>query len=439
MERGRGGAVRRWLSRTSPVWFAGYAIVAAFATYFCMFGFRKPFAAATFEGSGAAWLDVDLKTALVVSQMCGYALAKWLGIKWCSEATPERRAILLVALIAMAELALVLFGVLPGSWKMLAMFLNGLPLGMVFGLVVWYLEGRRLSEALLAGLCCSFILASGVVKHVGRSFLQRGVTESWMPALVGLCFLLPFLAAVLLLHQLPPPDAADRAARIERRPMGPSERRAFLRRYFPGLALLLFLYVLLTAFRDFRDNYAVELLSELGLADRPAILTQTEVPVALGVLLCLASLGWIRDNRRGLAVLYGVMLLGMALLGASTWLLRTGRVGGVGWMILLGLGSYVVYVPFNSILFDRLMACTRTSGTAVFCIYLADAAGYPVSIAVQLYKDLGQAEASRLEFFQSLTWQLSLVGACCLLLSGAYFLRREAPERPRLRRYDEVP
>lgn len=64
-----------------------------------------------------------------------------------------------------------MFTVVPDGWRPLAMFLNGLPLGMVWGLVVWYLEGRRVAEVLLAGLSCSFIIASGAVKDVGRTVL----------------------------------------------------------------------------------------------------------------------------------------------------------------------------------------------------------------------------------------------------------------------------
>ena len=38
--------------RTAPAWqFNLYAIAAAFTTYFCMYAFRKPFAAASYEGS----------------------------------------------------------------------------------------------------------------------------------------------------------------------------------------------------------------------------------------------------------------------------------------------------------------------------------------------------------------------------------------------------
>ena len=57
------------------------------------------------------------------------------------------------------------------------MFLNGLPLGMIWGLVFGYMEGRRVSEVLGAILCASFILSSGVVKSVG-AWLMSGVARA---------------------------------------------------------------------------------------------------------------------------------------------------------------------------------------------------------------------------------------------------------------------
>ena len=37
---------------------------------------------------------------------------------------------------------------------MVWLFVNGLPLGMVFGLVIGFLEGRKVTEALSAGPLC---------------------------------------------------------------------------------------------------------------------------------------------------------------------------------------------------------------------------------------------------------------------------------------------
>src|SRR5437763_7393898 len=174
-----GGRLTSWLKMAPPPVFAAYAIVAAFSTYFCMYAFRKPFAAAKFEGEFFLGTSVTLKTAIVISQIIGYALSKYIGIKVCSEVSATRRAITLVTLIVWAELALIAYGLVPNNFKVIAIFFNGLPLGMVWGLVVWYLEGRRTSELLLAGLSCSYIVSSGIVKDIGRAMMEGGVADWW--------------------------------------------------------------------------------------------------------------------------------------------------------------------------------------------------------------------------------------------------------------------
>ena len=112
--------------------------------------------------------------------------------------------------------------------KIIALFLNGIPLGMVWGLVVWYLEGRRTADILLAALSCSFIVSSGAVKDVGQVMLDLGITEWWMPAVVGALFLPLYVFSVWLLNRLPDANAEDRAARVDREPMDAARRREYL-------------------------------------------------------------------------------------------------------------------------------------------------------------------------------------------------------------------
>lgn len=427
--------------------FVAYAIFAAFTTYFCMYAFRKPFAAAKFEGTLFMGSLVQLKTALVISQIIGYALSKYIGIKVCSEITPGRRAFALVVLVLWAEAALVLYGLAPNNLKVVAIFLNGFPLGMVWGLVVWYLEGRRTSELLLAGLSCSYIVSSGIVKDIGRAMIEGDVaawwwnvpgigsaigrllshvTEGWMPAITGLHFLPLFFLAVWLLDQLPRPSAADVSARAERAPMDGSHRLAFVKQFAFGLTLLCLAYFFLTAYRDFRDNYQVEIFDELGYpyAKNKAIISKAETLVMFGVMGALALLNLIKSNRLGLIGAFAIMTSGVALLGISTFLLEAGLIDGFWWMTLTGLGSYLAYVPYGSVLFDRLIASTRVVGTAVFAIYIADAIGYTGSVGVQLYKDVAQSGMSRLAYFKGFTYFMSMLGLVCLVSSCLYFLRR---------------
>mgnify|MGYP006137993787 FL=1 len=416
----------RWLT-DSPRWvLVIFAMATSFSTYFCMYAFRKPFSAAQFEGLSLLGTQVELKTAFVISQVIGYALSKYLGIKFCSEMTRGRRLSMLIGLVAVAEIALLLFAVLPPQLKIFALFANGLPLGMVWGLVVWYLEGRRTSELLLAGLSCSFILASGVVKDIGRWLMgEHGVPEFWMPFATGLIFLLPFVISTFLLDQLPDPDADDEAERTHREPMDGAHRMSFLKRFLVPLAMLFFAYIFITAYRDFRDNYGVEIFTELGYGEKPGIFSMSEICVAFGVIVPLALLFLIRDNFFGLLAAFALMICGALSLGVSTLLLDRGAISGLSWMILVGIGSYLAYVPYGSILFDRIIAKTHVIGTAVFAIYVADALGYTGSVAILLFKDLVANDVTRLEFFRSFTYILSAGSAGLILASAILILRKD--------------
>jgi MFS family permease len=405
-----------------------------------MYAFRKPFTAATYDDLYFFGSQVGLKTALIIAQIIGYAFSKYLGVKICPETTRGRRATLLVALIVVAELALVLFAVLPLQLKVVALFLNGLPLGMVWGLVVWYLEGRQTSEILLAGLSCSFIISSGIVKDVGRALLAGvapwgiegpqlpAVSEYWMPAASGALFLLPFLLAVWMLDQIPDPTPADEAARSRRAPMTAADRRAFVRRFLPGIVAVVTAYVFLTALRDFRDNYTVDILLELGQGERVGAISTMETVVAFGVLACMAGIYLVKNNRRAIFVVFLVIWLGLALMGLATWMLRQGAIDGYQWLLLIGLGSYLAYVPYGSVLFDRLMASTRAAGTAVFAIYLADAFGYTGSIAALLFSDFAAAGSSRLDFLADLSYVVSGLGVVLVAMGGMYFVLQPSAE-----------
>ncbi len=435
-----GSRLTRWLGSAPASVLNSYAVGCAFFAYFFVYAFRKPFLAATYSGLHFAGSGIYLKTAFVVSQILGYTVAKYLGVKLNSEATRSRRLPAIIALVVIAELALVLFGAAPPEWKVAAIFFNGLPLGLVWGLFVQYLEGRRTSDFLLSGLACSFIVASGVFKDVGRAMLAGGplpmlgiqlpnpfpaLGEFWMPAAAGLFFAPAFLFVIWLLDQMPEPTLADRAARTEREPMGAARRRQFLRTYLPGIVLLVVAYVLLTTFREYRDNYMVEILDQLGYsyAANTSIMTNIELGVGLGVLGVMSLLFMVKDNRRALVAVFFVIAAGFLLIGIATLLHARGTIDGFWWITLIGLGGYMAYVPYNSVLFDRLMASTHFVGTAVFAIYLADSAGYTGSCVVQLGKDLFASQLSRAKFLQAFCFLIAVVGTVCVSAGGVYFSR----------------
>jgi len=416
-------AIIKWLEKAPPSVFSAYAILAAFSTYFCMYAFRKPFTAATFDG------DVNLpflppmnyKILLIVAQVMGYCLSKFIGIKVISEVSAAKRTIAIVLAIAVAEVALLLFGIVPKPYNFIFLFINGIPLGMVWGLVFGFLEGRKVSEALGAGLSASYILASGVVKTFGKILIDNGISEFWMPALTGLIFTPIFLLAVWLLSHLPPPSAEDEALRTKRQPMNGKDRLLFFKNFTLGLISLIILHIILTAFRDFRDNFAREIWDAVGYSSMPTIMTFSEIPVAIGVLIALGLVMLIKNNRKALLVIQYVMLGGASLIGISTLLFQLHLINPAVWIILVGLGTYLAYVPFGCMLFDRLIAAVGTVGTAGFMIYLVDSFGYLGSVIVLLYKNFGKANLSWLDFFINFSYGTSIICSSLFAISIVYF------------------
>jgi hypothetical protein len=405
---------------------AAQAVFAAFGVYFCMYAFRKPFAVALYQES--AYFGFAFKALLVTAQTVGYALSKAIGIKVVGEMPASRRIFTLAFLIAFAEAALLLFGAAPRPWNAAFFFLNGLALGMVFGLVLACLEGRRLTELLAAGLCASFILADGVVKSVGAWLLERGVPEDWMPAAAGGLFLLPFAAFTAILARVPPPATRDVAARNVRAPMSGAQRTAFLRRYGVGLIPILTMFMLVTVVRSIRADYASEIWIGLGATAAPSTFTQSEMLVALGVLAVNGAAVFIVDNRRAFLSSLVVSAVGFAIFAGAMRAQESGSIDGFSFMVLIGLGLYLPYVAVHTTVFERLLAMIPDRGNVGFLMYVADAIGYLGYAALMLGRPYLPGGSDVLGLLRLTGWTTIGVSAVCLATSWWFFSR--SPSRP---------
>lgn len=407
MKRTEPSALQRRLA-ADPALFTMVASLAAFGAYTAMYAFRKPFSAGTFSGQEVG--GVSLKVLLVVAQLVGYTLSKFLGIKVVSEAGAGRRIALIAGLIGIAFLPLALLPLVPRWAQVGCLFINGLPLGMIWGLIFGFLEGRKVTELLGLGMSVSFIFASGWTKSVGVWLMKEwGVAELWMPAVTGLTFV-PLLGICLtLMASLPAPSAADIAERSERVPMDAAQRRGFLVKNAVPLTLLIVPYVLLTVYRDLRDTFMADVLKELGVRPDPSFFARVESLVGLGVLGALAGLWWIRDHWKALGTYHALISLGAILVGAATLGFQQGWLGPTAWMVLTGLGGYLGYVPFNSVLFDRLLAATRQAGTAAFLIQVADSVGYLASATLYLQRTFSKASPAWTQLTQNAGWAIAIL------------------------------
>jgi hypothetical protein len=399
-----------------------WCIIAAFGTYFCMYIFRKPFAASKYDNR-TLWPE-GYKVLLVNSQLLGYMLSKFLGVKFISELTPQRRIAGIILLIAIAEAALLAFGLVPPPFNIACLFVNGLPLGMVFGMVLAFLEGRRMTELLTAGLCASFILAGGAAKSLGTYLLDWHVPDVWMPFVAGLIAVVPMAFFVWMLAQIPPPSPADVAQRTARVPMDRRQRWKYFQTYAAGLTGLLVMFMLITILRNIRDDYAHEIWSGLlgkEVKTPPEIFTTSEVVVALIVLLINGLCFLIRDSRTAFIVALTIGGVGTMLIAASVAGLHYGHLGGFSFMVLVGIGLYLPYVAVHTTIFERLIAMTRDQGNLGYLMYLADSTGYLGYIVFMMVTRFLDAKTDYLRLFSITSMCMAVVSFAGIIYAAVFF------------------
>ncbi|XOV91294.1 MAG: DUF5690 family protein [Bacteroidota bacterium] len=408
-------------------WYSAMVIVLSvtgvFITYFSMYAFRKPFTAGVYPEM-MLW-GFDYKIVLLISQVAGYTVSKFLGIKVVAELKPSARIKYILGLIGVSWIALFFFGLVPSPYNFVFLFFNGLPLGMIWGIVFAFIEGRMQTELLAAGMASSFIVSSGFVKSVGRALVLDGISEFWMPFLTGLIFIPPLLLGVWILSKLPPPTKNDELARTERAPMLRKDRARFFYAFAPGIIIVTIIYMALNAYRDFRDNFAVEIWNSFGFSEQPEILAYSEIPIAILVLVISGSMILIKNNRRAFYVNFYIIGFGGALLFITTLFFQSGRLNPALWMILVGFGMYLPYIFYHTMLFERWIALFRYRSNIGFLMYICDSFGYLSSVGILLYKDLFDHEIRWVDFFVNISLVFGLLSLGLSLIGGLYFIYKE--------------
>lgn len=404
----------------TPLQSGLYAAVVVFLAYTMIFGFRKSYTVCTFDG--LQFFGLNYKIILVLSQMIGYLLAKFYGIKFISELKRFGRYKIILLLVGIAWAAWLCFAIIPPPYNAVFLFFNGFPLGMLWGVVFSYIEGRKSTDFIGAALAVSFIFSSGFVKSVGGwLLLSFHLSEFWVPFVTGLVFALPLLLFIYLIEKIPPPDELDIAARMNRTPMNAADRKTFIKTFSPGLVACILVYCFATIFRDIRDNFGADMWKELGYLNQPALFSKTETPITLIVLILIGSMVLIKNSYKALMLAHGFIVIGFLLAGISTYFFSQKQLDPVWWMTAVGLGLYMVYIPFNSVFFERLIATFRFTGNVGFLIYVADSFGYLGSVSVLLSKEFFKVKLNWVTFFSNSVLWLSVAGTLFTLFSAAYF------------------
>lgn len=392
------------------VWAGGAALV----SYALVYALRKPFTAATFDG--LEFLGMDYKTATSIVQIAGYVLSKLLGIKLVSELQRRHRLPFLIGSVAMAELSLLAFGLVPVPWNIVALFFNGLSLGCMWGVIFSYLEGRRLSGVLASVMGMSIACSSALAKSAGLYLIRDlGVDPFWMPAVIGGVAFVLLVVLAFALNALPDPSAEDRAACAERVPMDGRQRRQIFLRFVPLLTMLFTANLFVTVIRDIKEDFLVNIVDTSQLSAWAFSGVDTVVTAIILFLFLAVSL--IRSHLNVLCTLLVLVLVSMFALVYVAWNYDWLALSPLVWLFVQSLGVYTAFLSFQTLFFERFVACYHIRGNVGFFIVTIDFIGYVGTVGVLVFKELFAGELDWLAFYNSMVVWLGL--ASCLLFAGS--------------------
>lgn len=392
------------------VWAGGAALV----SYALVYALRKPFTAATFEG--LEFLGMDYKTATSIVQIAGYVLSKLLGIKLVSELQRRHRLPFIIGSVAMAELSLLAFGLLPVPWNIVALFFNGLSLGCMWGVIFSFLEGRRLSGVLASVMGMSIACSSALAKSAGLYLIRDlGVDPFWMPAIIGGVAFVLLVVLAFALNALPDPSAEDRAACAERVPMDGRQRRQIFLRFAPLLTMLFAANLFVTVVRDIKEDFLVNIVDTSQLS--AWAFSGVDAVVTAIILLLFLAVSLIRSHLNVLCTLLVLVLVSMFALVYVAWNYDWLALSPLAWLFVQSLGVYTAFLSFQTLFFERFVACYHIRGNVGFFIVTIDFIGYVGTVGVLVFKELFAGELDWLAFYNSMVVWLGL--ASCLLFAGS--------------------
>lgn len=390
------------------LWMGGTALL----SYSLVYALRKPFTAAEFDGLTVAGMDYKIVVSII--QLVGYVCAKLLGIKYISELKKESRLKFIVGSAALSELSLLAFGMLPVPYNIVALFFNGLSLGCMWGVIFSFLEGRRTTDILASIMGVSMALSSGVAKSMGLYALNSlHVSEFWMPALVG-ALAFPLLCLMgWMMTRFPAPTAADIAARSVRVTLNGRQRRQLFRRYMPLLAMLFAANLLLTVQRDIKEDFIVCIVDVSTISSW--LFAKLDAIATIALLGIFALLAFSGNHLKVLCMLLGLSTAGMAalaLLGAGVVQLPV-----AWWLFLQTLCIDIAYLSFQTIFFERFVACFKIKGNVGFFIITIDFIGYVGTLALLLFKELKAPHVDWAVFYNDMSLTVGVV--CCIAFVGS--------------------
>ena len=201
-----------------------------------------------------------------------------------------------------------------------------------------------------------------------------------------------------------------------------------VRRFLPFLAAVFGANLLLTVMRDIKEDFIVRIIDVSAITSWT--FAQTDTLATVLMLAIFALLAGVRDHLRVLCTLLGLSVAGMFALSFIGARCDELQIPVVEWLFLQTFLIDIAYLSFQTIFFERFIACFRIAGNVGFFIITIDFVGYVGTLGLLGFKELAHADMDWTTFYNGLNFYVGLACGLAFLFSIGYLLVK-APRKSR--------
>src|SRR5699024_5536304 len=145
-----------------------------------------------------------------------------------------------------------------------------------------------------------------------------------------------------------------------RLPLNGRQRKELFIDFMPFLVLLFVANLMLVVLRDIKEDFLVKIIDMSGQSSW--LFAQIDTIVTLIILALFGAMVFVKSNIKVLVVLLGLVILGTAAMSFISFNYDSLQLNAITWLFAQSLCLYVAYLCFQSIFFDRFIACFKIKG-----------------------------------------------------------------------------
>lgn len=220
-----------------------------------------------------------------------------------------------------------------------------------------------------------------------------------------------------------------KALRVERVTLDKQQRWNLFRSFAPVLTMLFFANLFLTVLQDVKEDFLVKIVDVNAAGFSSWIFAKVDGVVTLIILAVFASLALIKSHMKVLSILLALVIAGAFTLSFVAFNYDALQLSPLVWLFIQSLCLYFSYLSFQTIFFDRFIACFRIRGNVGFFIAMIDSIGYTGTVLVLLFKECFNPDLNWLEFYNTMAGTVGVVCCTAFTLSLLYLIQRYRKEK----------